>query len=138
MPPVADLNVDDLTPENYATFINAIRDHVAAREAGTVDVSSITGRSGQRVGMWSMGLQEHTESSAASMFFVRLVDGDGRHLLDWYMQDTNLYGWGFTRPGQTTFYHLGIPNGSTPAMNAASPPADHARPHRARRWGFSA
>ncbi|GHG62155.1 hemopexin repeat-containing protein [Streptomyces griseocarneus] len=113
MPPplVATLDLDDPNRTAYAACINAIRDHVATVQGDRIQVSA-----DRQVRMYRLR-QSHRRDSSESMFVVRLRAG-GEDLVDWYIQDTDLYGWGFTLTGQTDFYHLSNPTAGVGAMAA--------------------
>ncbi|MGX2998737.1 hemopexin repeat-containing protein [Streptomyces sp. JNUCC 64] len=118
MPPplVATLNLDDTDPTAFATFVNAIRDHVAVAEPGQVDASANSDRS-RLVTMYRLR-RTGSSDSPDTVFVVRLVAGSDASV-DWYVQDTDLYGWGFTLTGQRDFYHLSNPTAGILRMAAA-------------------
>ncbi|GCD99091.1 hemopexin repeat-containing protein [Embleya hyalina] len=111
----ATLDLDDADVEVYGAFIRSIRDHVAAPHGDRVDTSANSDGSGV-VTMYRLR-RAHARDQADSVFRVRLVgsasyDAESRFSVDFYIQDTDVYGWGFTLTGQTAFHHLSnLPDG---------------------------
>ncbi|MET8828123.1 hemopexin repeat-containing protein [Streptomyces sp. NPDC004610] len=104
VPLIATLDIDENTPANtYNQFIGLILRYVAQLDR-TIDTSRTPG---QRTPTQLLRMRHaHREDEAASVFRVR-VSVRGEAMVDFFIQDTNLYGWGFTLPDQMTLYHLG-------------------------------
>ncbi|MFE7119641.1 hemopexin repeat-containing protein [Streptomyces sp. NPDC057654] len=100
---LATLDIDAADTQAYGRFVQTIRNHVAMLQGDPVNVAGANEQP-RPVNMYQMR-QAHREDAAAGVFFVRLR-AEGQDLVDFYIQDTSLYGWGFTLPGQADFYHL--------------------------------
>ncbi|MFC5895254.1 ribosome-inactivating family protein [Streptomyces ramulosus] len=109
MVPLTTLDLRNTEPQHFAAVINAIRTRVCDQSPeAVVEVQNAQGVTRR---LYPMS-HTHQINQAESMFSVRIVIEDGRYL-DWYIQDTDLYGWGYTLDGNNTFYHLRIPEGRT-------------------------
>ncbi|MFE1959008.1 hemopexin repeat-containing protein [Streptomyces sp. NPDC059479] len=113
------MDLDEPDAAVYDAFITAVRDHVAVPHGDPVDTSPDFDGTGW-VGMYRLR-QTHTRDQADSMFVVRLVGSgsanpEARFSVDFHIQDTDLYGWGFTLTGRPDFYHLSNPPAGALAM----------------------
>lgn len=118
MPPrcVATLDIESTDTRAYGAFIAAVRDAVAVQEGDQVEAGR-TGEALRPVRMFRLR-GEHTENSTDSVFYVRITAGTTA-LIDFYVQDTTLYGWGFALPSTSAdndpqrfhLYHASNPPG---------------------------
>ncbi|WP_161624837.1 ribosome-inactivating family protein [Streptomyces spectabilis] len=114
VPLVATLDIDDFDQPvtTYQAFINAILAHVAD-EQGRINTTGDYSQPG-RTRVFRLR-RDHRDDVPDSIFRVRIRHGT-QDLVDFFIQDSTLYGWGFSLPDQLDLYHLSNPPAGLAAL----------------------